>query len=458
MRPCTHTPSGTGKSASCRTRTAATDTTPATAVLPAARADADVQRADAFHHERAPPGRSDGAAQGSGPGNTKGCPGLCRQRCAGSEWDRSAATRPPVPSDESRHRDAHRPGTRRTTRGDAGRALGRPAQDLRQRRRHGARAGRCERHVPARPLHRGDGALGLGQVDADALHGGVGPADVGPGLRGRHRARAPRRHRASPRCGATGSASCSSRSTWCPTLTAAENITLPADLAGRKVDKEWFDYLVKQLGITDRLHAPPDRVVGRPAAALRLCPGADQPARPDLRRRADGQPRLQLVERDAGLPAAVGRRVRPVDRHGDARRRTAPPSPTGSCSWPTGRSSTSSPTRRPTRCSSGCGPWAPDMWKVTIKGLLAHKLRLALTALAIVLGRDVHRRDLRPHRHAAQHVRHAVREHLPERRLPGARRGAQFGSGGNATREPRARVRAVDRAGGARGGRRPRER
>ena len=26
------------------------------------------------------------------------------------------------------------------------------------------------------------------------------------------------------------------------------------------------------------------------------------------------------------------------------------------------------------------------MWKVTIKGLLAHKLRLALTGLAIVLG------------------------------------------------------------------------
>ena len=26
------------------------------------------------------------------------------------------------------------------------------------------------------------------------------------------------------------------------------------------------------------------------------------------------------------------------------------------------------------------------MWKVTIKGLLAHKLRLGLTALAIVLG------------------------------------------------------------------------
>src|SRR5271169_2972021 len=38
-----------------------------------------------------------------------------------------------------------------------------------------------------------------------------------------------------------------------PTLTAAENITLPVDLAGRKVDQEWFDYLVTQLGISDRL-------------------------------------------------------------------------------------------------------------------------------------------------------------------------------------------------------------
>src|ERR1700726_3382758 len=42
--------------------------------------------------------------------------------------------------------------------------------------------------------------------------------------------------------------------------------------------------------------------------------------------------------------------------------------------------------RQRTRCWSGSGRWGPDMWKVTIKGLLAHKLRLALTALAIVLG------------------------------------------------------------------------
>jgi putative ABC transport system ATP-binding protein len=47
-----------------------------------------------------------------------------------------------------------------------------------------------------------------------------------------------------------------------PTLTAGENITLPADLAGRKVDKEWFDYLVAQLGIGDRLSHRPTEMSG----------------------------------------------------------------------------------------------------------------------------------------------------------------------------------------------------
>jgi putative ABC transport system ATP-binding protein len=47
-----------------------------------------------------------------------------------------------------------------------------------------------------------------------------------------------------------------------PTLTAGENITLPADLAGKKVDKEWFDYLVAQLGIADRLSHRPTELSG----------------------------------------------------------------------------------------------------------------------------------------------------------------------------------------------------
>jgi putative ABC transport system ATP-binding protein len=47
-----------------------------------------------------------------------------------------------------------------------------------------------------------------------------------------------------------------------PTLTAAENITLPVALAGRKVDQQWFDGLVGQLGIADRLTHRPSELSG----------------------------------------------------------------------------------------------------------------------------------------------------------------------------------------------------
>jgi len=47
-----------------------------------------------------------------------------------------------------------------------------------------------------------------------------------------------------------------------PTLSAGENITLPIDLAGKKVDKDWFDYLVGQLGIADRLQHRPSEMSG----------------------------------------------------------------------------------------------------------------------------------------------------------------------------------------------------
>ncbi|MGC2192780.1 MAG: ABC transporter ATP-binding protein [Candidatus Dormiibacterota bacterium] len=47
-----------------------------------------------------------------------------------------------------------------------------------------------------------------------------------------------------------------------PTLTARENITLPVDLAGAKVDRAWFDYLVDQLGIGDRLSHRPVEMSG----------------------------------------------------------------------------------------------------------------------------------------------------------------------------------------------------
>ncbi len=45
-------------------------------------------------------------------------------------------------------------------------------------------------------------------------------------------------------------------------LTAQENITLPADLAGRDVDRDWFDIVVRTLGVADRLGHRPSQLSG----------------------------------------------------------------------------------------------------------------------------------------------------------------------------------------------------
>jgi putative ABC transport system ATP-binding protein len=47
-----------------------------------------------------------------------------------------------------------------------------------------------------------------------------------------------------------------------PTLSAQENITLPIDIAGRKVDGHWFDEVVASIGLGDRLHHRPSELSG----------------------------------------------------------------------------------------------------------------------------------------------------------------------------------------------------
>ncbi|WP_159324513.1 ABC transporter ATP-binding protein [Streptomyces tendae] len=47
-----------------------------------------------------------------------------------------------------------------------------------------------------------------------------------------------------------------------PTLTVAENITLPLDLAGRRGDTEWVDALIDVVGLRDRLHHRPAELSG----------------------------------------------------------------------------------------------------------------------------------------------------------------------------------------------------
>ena len=47
-----------------------------------------------------------------------------------------------------------------------------------------------------------------------------------------------------------------------PTLTAQENITLPIDIAGREVDRTWFDEVVDTVGLRDRLSHKPAELSG----------------------------------------------------------------------------------------------------------------------------------------------------------------------------------------------------
>ncbi|WP_448852570.1 ABC transporter ATP-binding protein [Corynebacterium sp. 335C] len=47
-----------------------------------------------------------------------------------------------------------------------------------------------------------------------------------------------------------------------PTLTAKENITLPLDIAGRRVDRAWFDEVVRRLGLGGRLRHRPAELSG----------------------------------------------------------------------------------------------------------------------------------------------------------------------------------------------------
>ena len=65
-----------------------------------------------------------------------------------------------------------------------------------------------------------------------------------------------------------------------PTLSASENITLPLDLAGTKVDQSWFDSVVETLGVADRLKHRPSEMSG--GQQQRVAAARAMVSRPDL--------------------------------------------------------------------------------------------------------------------------------------------------------------------------------
>jgi putative ABC transport system ATP-binding protein len=97
-----------------------------------------------------------------------------------------------------------------------------------------------------------------------------------------------------------------------PTLTASENITLAADLAGTRVEDAWFDHLVGQLGIADRLDHRPSELSG------------GQQQRVACARALIGRPELIFADEptgnlDSNASAGVLRFLRDaVSRHGQS--------------------------------------------------------------------------------------------------------------------------------------------
>jgi putative ABC transport system ATP-binding protein len=65
-----------------------------------------------------------------------------------------------------------------------------------------------------------------------------------------------------------------------PTLTAAENITLPLALGGRRADPEWLNLIVHALHIDDRLHHRPSELSG--GQQQRVAAARAMMTRPDL--------------------------------------------------------------------------------------------------------------------------------------------------------------------------------
>ena len=172
-----------------------------------------------------------------------------------------------------------------------------------------------------------------------------------------------------------------------PTLTAAENITLPMKLAGRKPDREWLDNVVDTVGLRNRLEHRPSELSG------------GQQQRVAVARALASRPHIIFADEPTGnldsrtgaeilVVHASGRaRVRPDDRDGH-------PRPGGRVV----RRPRGVPRRRPHRrrahrpdCRFRLRPHAHPgglsiMFSLTINSIRAKKVRFLLTGVAVILG------------------------------------------------------------------------
>ena len=184
-------------------------------------------------------------------------------------------------------------------------------------------------------------------------------------------------------------ASSSRRTTSCRRLNALENITLPMSLAGNKPDPAWLDTVVNTVRLGDRLNHRPSELSGgqqqRVAVARALLSRpeivfADEPTgNLDSRSGAEILTFMRQAVDDLGQtivmvthdPIAAGYADRVVFL-ADGKIVDEMLDPTAD--------------RVLDRMKSFGGADRTAMWRVTLKGLLAKKLRLVLTSIAVVLG------------------------------------------------------------------------
>ena len=92
-----------------------------------------------------------------------------------------------------------------------------------------------------------------------------------------------------------------------PVLTAEENIVLPLRIAGGDVDAQWLENLIDTVGLADRLTHLPSELSGGQQQRVAVARALDHETGGRVRRRADRQPRLEVVQGSPG-PAATRRR------------------------------------------------------------------------------------------------------------------------------------------------------
>jgi putative ABC transport system ATP-binding protein len=89
-----------------------------------------------------------------------------------------------------------------------------------------------------------------------------------------------------------------------PTLNALENITLPLDLAGRKVDQAWLDEVIRTVGLRDRLSHKPSELSG------------GQQQRVAVARALAGRPKIVFADEPTGnLDSKAGLEILRFLRH-----------------------------------------------------------------------------------------------------------------------------------------------